>query len=468
MTDDTRCQVDVFATGTLDCRPFADPSFLVPAIIDALRLSPKHRALVHVVDEEADTFCARHVHACGGTVLTSDSDLLVHNLGEGQVVFFRDIHKRADSGVICSSYSPAQICAKIGQPSPQGLTRLAYEQKRSPQSSLAQILRASSLLDVNDEDYRHFCREYQHCEADGRSTLKAGSLCGIDRLDPRLSELAVYLRQPVCAGESRGDARVFLPVLMESSARGSAWEHSTPVRQLAYTLLIGLGPPYSVLEFRRIQSTTQKGRRIEMMSADQAQQFASETLDLFRRIRRIDNVNENHLWLMFCLALDIIECQREDKRSHAWRTFQQQPSKKKGNEASLVSWDVVHLIAQLQAVCYSLRLLCQAMSAASARTGGYFPPRVWELSSILDHLPPLADFPCLENVMAIIMHPDHHELVDFMRRTLGITSMPTSDGVAHCEASRNVKETSARKREVPATKTRSSAGQNMFEALQIE
>lgn len=65
--------------------------FLVPAVIEALGKS-RFRDQTRVVPAEADVYCANHANLNGGTIFTSDSDLLVYDMAENtSVVLFKDI-----------------------------------------------------------------------------------------------------------------------------------------------------------------------------------------------------------------------------------------------------------------------------------------------------------------------------------------------------------------------------------------
>src|SRR5262249_10214004 len=61
--------------------------FTVPTVIDAIRRSPRWANITHIVPGEADAFCAAAAAEAPRTVLTTDSDLLVYDLGESSVVF---------------------------------------------------------------------------------------------------------------------------------------------------------------------------------------------------------------------------------------------------------------------------------------------------------------------------------------------------------------------------------------------
>ena len=64
--------------------------FPVPSVLDALATS-RFARVTQVVAGEADTFCALAAYDQGCFVLTSDSDLLVHDLGAGAVAFLSDM-----------------------------------------------------------------------------------------------------------------------------------------------------------------------------------------------------------------------------------------------------------------------------------------------------------------------------------------------------------------------------------------
>lgn len=65
--------------------------FLVPAAIEAL-IDSRYQSQTRVVPAEADVFCAKYASLHGGTIFTSDSDLLVYDMAEmTNIILFRDI-----------------------------------------------------------------------------------------------------------------------------------------------------------------------------------------------------------------------------------------------------------------------------------------------------------------------------------------------------------------------------------------
>lgn len=276
----------------------------------------------------------------GGVALTSDSDLLAYMLGNGQVVFFRDLHRDAASAIRCSSFAPKLICQRLRLPSLEGPLRPAYERKRASRAKLPQVVRACSQPVLDQQDYDEFYHQYLCLDGDvlildDRRLPQLGGLC------PRISELVTKLRD-----DRAGEARVFLPVLTENPARGSAWEQSKCVRRLAYTLLrwVALEASMPILEYRLAQCPTQKGRAIETLSAEEVQLLGDEILNLMEWARWVTRGSERLFWPLVCLAIDVCECQKQNKPSHAWNILQQrhEPSIAKTGKSAGTSFTFSH------------------------------------------------------------------------------------------------------------------------------
>lgn len=73
--------------------------FLVPAAIEAL-IRSQYQSQTRVVPAEADVYCAKHASLHGGTIFTSDSDLLVYDMVETtNIVLFKDIELIGNTSV---------------------------------------------------------------------------------------------------------------------------------------------------------------------------------------------------------------------------------------------------------------------------------------------------------------------------------------------------------------------------------
>ncbi|KAF4506989.1 hypothetical protein G6O67_005669 [Ophiocordyceps sinensis] len=404
----TSANVDAFRAGVPSVKALADPSFFVPAIVEALRCSDRYRSVVRLVPGEADTVCARHVAKHGGLVLTSDSDLLVYDLGAGEVAFFRDIYRGAESAIMCSSFAPRSISNKLGLLGSTGILRVAYELQCAPHATLPQITRACERPVANMPKYLELHKRYLHDEDEQEGDFRDLGhqlLPRLSKLDPRLSELVVELYSSVIPRHSNSVARIFLPVLIENMDRGSAWQQSTPIRRLAYSLLEidSPGRSMSILEYRRVQSVTQKGRLIETASATEIGQYIDEVLEVMERMKDLDSVPGRYYWPLVGLALDIGECQKQGKQSHAWHMLQQR-YKQSVAWSNSVSWGVVHLFAQVQATLYSFRMLRQVMSIVRKGAAKYkLPSNLKQLWPAVRHFPPLTGFPEMDDILGLLL-----------------------------------------------------------------
>ncbi|KAL7951123.1 XPG domain-containing domain-containing protein [Trichoderma barbatum] len=388
--------LDTPRTGRFADKTSLDPSFLVPAIIDAIRGSPRYREKCFIIPGEADAYCALDIARHGGTILTSDSDLLAHDLGDGKVVFFRDIHENASSMLACTMYAPREIYTKLGLPKSIEACRLGYERLRSPNATLPMLLKACSTPTADALDYDTFRQQYVRHEKAPVPHLIGGSLLPLNALDPRVSELLLQIGQGPKIKTARGKAKIFLPSLFENPNKGTSWDASAHVRRLAYTAAcqyLECRCSLSIEEYRRVQNIDQKGREISLLSGDEANSAAGELLELLKRVREI-TIAQQHQWVTLCVILDAIECNQQGKNSHTLITLQRTG----GNLAASgdkFSWDMVHFSAHIQAGLYSLRILSQVLSAIiiENRSTDELTLNLIQIRGLLSELPPLPDFP---------------------------------------------------------------------------
>jgi hypothetical protein len=377
-------------------RTSLDPSFLVPAIIDAIRGNAYYRDKCFIVPGEADAYCASDTAKHGGTILTSDSDLLAHDIGNGKVVFFRDIYENASSMPACTVYAPREIYTKLGLSKSVDACRLGYERMRSPNATLPLLLKACSAPIVDAVDYDHFRQQYVHHEKAPLPQLIGGNLLSLNALDPRVSELLLQIGQAPKTKDAQEKVKVFLPSLIENPIKGTSWDASVHVRKLAYTAVRHYTQcrcSISVEEYRRVQNVDQKGREIPLLTNDAANSAASELLILMGRVKETQ-IAPQYFWILLSLILDIIECSQQGKNSHALITLQRDnsnltPSKDK------ISWDIIHFGAHIQAGYYSLRILNQVLSSViigNSSTDSLTLSLI-QLRRLLSELPPLCEFP---------------------------------------------------------------------------
>lgn len=379
------------------------PPFLVPAVIDALRNSPKFGPLISLVPGEADGFCAQHVREHGGMVLTSDSDLLAYEVGEaGGAIFLTDIEANTETQMLSApQYRPADICRRLSIKPDTGLQHLAFEISRDPHLTLEQAVektKRSEAASASEGEYSEFIRQYLSPEV--ALTLETKQAAA---LDPRVSEIA--LRSLQTSGivtvvprddslpEDPNDSRLemYLPFLLDHPSRTSAWEASKSIRQLGYAVLLsdrGSGNTPAVFEMRRLQ-TMSSGLEVDVPEPAEIDSLGTSLLALVSKIEAGMGKPEL-VWVMLAIYQDIVMTMDREGYPLSLELLRQDAREK----LDPCSWDFLHLLAQTQATYYSLRMLHQILEFSQNRTGG-ITTTLSELSQLVSRLPPLADYPSL-------------------------------------------------------------------------
>lgn len=392
-------------------------AFLVPVVLDALRSCPEYKDVVHVVPGEADSFCANRLRTRGGVVLTSDSDLLVHDVGKGRVAFFREIRENEDEGAedpdswIFLLFDIPDLLKRMGLSPGIDARRLGYEVWRDSRASFNAIVSSCQkdlILEGDRRGFEEFCREYATPEFPLPLTV-GGNKLGITSLDPRVSELVLQLGSPEIGGIDASGARVFLPALSEDALLGSPWTPSTPIRQLAYTIYTWILPkPYLrlvVQEFRRIQTAQQSGRSVVVMQKPAAQDLAKVVLSYMEKLKRIFGHTGKTFWTFLSLAMDIKDCQEYEKRPHCLtilRPSSAHVSSPDSDKFAKIPWGVTHFTGHLQACFYSFRMLHQILCIIPDSELDGLPPQVAQLRNELFNLPGIDDFPDCESSLEFL------------------------------------------------------------------
>ncbi|PYH66506.1 uncharacterized protein BO88DRAFT_111613 [Aspergillus vadensis CBS 113365] len=345
------------------------------------------RDAVVMVPGEADTYCAHVARLTGCAILTNDSDLLLHDLGKhGSVVLLDsiepwtcEISRHKHTLIRALRLCPNLVAYRLGLTS---LLPLAYELKTHPDTGLKQILQQSKDRDESSEHIPGYCRFVE--EYKSRPSFSQEMLCESypQHLDPRISELfSLRGRIP----ESSEQLCMYLVVLNEDPARQCAWAQGKLYRSMAYTALN--------LSF----------------SADESIAFVDEYVRRGSRITTDRIPMGNREWLLLemsslCSLLDTVHLQtRLEIASPAyWRVlafyiihYEQTGSAihhtehlrrllTLGNGDNL-DWANVHLMAQMQSVLYSLRILRQILGCT-----GFTDNLTLRTRTILDKLPPLS------------------------------------------------------------------------------
>ncbi|KAK0735838.1 XPG domain containing-domain-containing protein [Apiosordaria backusii] len=361
-------KVELFPTsigGETRAKP-PPPAFLVPAVIDALRAS-KYGPITQVIGGEADGYCAIHVRKSGGLVLTSDSDLLVHDLGEnGGVIFFPDIDLDSEGKkLIAPQFRHAEICRKLSIKPDVGFSYMAFEIFTDPHLTLEQAAersrRAEAVILTRDE-YDTFIKTYLSPEM-----APEINIADSPQLDPRISELVLRLSQITTTKSKEKDAslEMFLPFLLDCPSRTSAWEVAKPIRELAYSLLQSgqKSAIKTISEMRRLQ-TLSSGSQVDILPPAKVEE---ECKRLYNNIMQIEKNLDNPdlVWVVLSIYFDIV---RTVERAKGYPLSLEILSQEAKGKLDQHFWDFLHVLAQTQATIYSLRMLQQILLSKS-RTG---------------------------------------------------------------------------------------------------
>lgn len=319
-----------------------------------------------MVPGEADLDCARITKLTGSAVLTNDSDLAVHDLGQdGSLVllnsleFLDDTHDLTASEIRGLRIHPHEICVRLGI---SNLQRFAYELTQDPHRGFSDLVRRSK-EDLGNESvigFDEFLQEY--VDDPDQHTLLQGIPSAL-ALDARVSELFWQYKLPetYCWGEDI-QPHIYLGILPEDHARQCAWEQGRIYRALGYSLL-NLAQP-TAHQFPAIHEFVRRGRRIvpEQVTLSQVKTIASDLDLLGRRLHLARSVfgseTQPSFWVMFALS--------EIYRNSSSNTTIPTASKLEnflthGFAGKCTEWADLHLLAQIHAILYSLRMLKQLL-----------------------------------------------------------------------------------------------------------
>ena len=356
------------------------PALLVPAALEALTATANYARLTEVVPGEADTYCAERARELGGgsMIFTSDSDLLVYDLGEdAAVVFFRDLSFHDGiAGLECRRYETGKIARRLGL---NGMAALAYEVEQNPSMAFSTLVqRAGSGYHHNySSGFQTFLKRYQGSEMSSHHGRQDESVRAVlKRLDPRVSELVcqyLYSSLSLSLSAEEEQLTMYLPFLHDDPSRSSAWQVGASIRALAYSIL-------SRSTRGIVQEVRPRGQRIvsidmpltdSIITTDQLLSLHSTFTTL---VDQEDGKGKEKLWTFISLHLLIQDCLLDNKN-------RQPPPTRKLVKSLLSSsldqecnhhddycWAAIHLHAQIQAVMYSLRMLRQVIDLVNTCT----------------------------------------------------------------------------------------------------
>ncbi|PHH55588.1 hypothetical protein CFIMG_000912RA [Ceratocystis fimbriata CBS 114723] len=339
--------------------------FLVPAVLEALLESSDYGDKVCVVPGEADTYCAAYAAKHENiTVVSGDSDLIIHALGPGGgVVFLADIEV-TDDALRCLRFEPAFIELQLSLP-PKSMIQLAYQALNMPQANARVIAKECLNISHQERQYQRFAEQYLESPDLTMVSKYQGFFLGPPYLDPRLSETTLRYIQISFKDEKTQETETpysFLPALVDSMLETSAWVPSTSIRQIAYSLLQIIRPSHikSVNEFRRISQMNSQGVGVDVLSHEY---LTRAIVNLTQIMVRFNDLSSSDFLMAITLRLDIQNAVLAQRRPHSFKLVANASSI---NELqSTVSWALLHFSAQTQACAYSLRMIQQLLSFMS-------------------------------------------------------------------------------------------------------
>ncbi|KAG5953049.1 hypothetical protein E4U53_007091 [Claviceps sorghi] len=448
-----------------------DPCFLVPAIIDALKRHEKYQSITQLVSGEADQFCAEDVCEQGGTVLTSDSDLLVHNLGHGRVAFFRDLRENNQSKITFASFVPEQIFETIGLKYPEKAIQLAYERQLSPRAAFSQIVLKSSRPLSSSAAYLDFQNHYASLKSSG---LWEGGKCELPSLessDPRLSEMMLNFHLLRQGQSAPSPVRMFLPPLLECPAMRSAWDPSTCIRQLAYSLAgysIINGDDRSVREFRRVQTLSSTGRKIPLLSLSLIKHRIEEIVSCRAKLKGFYHCGDFQFWVALGIAMEMLDAQRQGLAPVSLNIYERGQDFHAASICTHISWTDIHIYAQIQGILYSFRILQQVLHCVGEQSLKEAIVGNEDVCSILKQLTSVAQFPNFHESLGAARELCQKRVLESIMETLATTHEEGSR--FGCNNSHTESETVDQASSVNCTESSSKSvhRNNMFSSLFID
>ena len=366
--------------------------FLVPAVLDALSIS-RYAGIVKVVHGEADAFCADAVRKYEGIIMTSDSDLLVYDLGiQGAVAFFNQVELQNRDGNQCQVieiplFKPRDIAKHLNVDS---ISRLAFELKVDPLITLREVVRRAKQPlpgQARRLSYEEFMVEYAvnvSCPQiiDSSHSRREPSISGVGFMDPRISEFVLQ-----ADSEDNSVINVYLPFLIDDPSRLSAWDVALSLRCFSYSLLTHAST------FKSLQSIHEYGRRgwriapseVETLTRSQTMGYAETMKNRLIAVKaHLADKPGTDVWRCFGLII-LISWYLENGRRLP--TIDNVSNIVYGNNAKTVTWETIQLSAQFQAVVYSIRIVKHILDHMLTRTPNSPTMQLVELCRALDDLP---------------------------------------------------------------------------------
>ncbi|EFR05522.1 hypothetical protein MGYG_08538 [Nannizzia gypsea CBS 118893] len=353
--------------------------------------------ITEVVLGEADLFCAETARDRGSAVLTGDSDLAIHDLGpDGSVVFLESIEmyeipgtgerqsKIPSFGVRGKEIRPSKIASQLGI---RNLLRVGYEIKLDPYvkwSAISKLCRAAEKRLGVSSSYGEFLAEYNARPFSMKDSDRSNEF---PLLDSKVSELVAQYYHPSFAPDG-SRLYSYLPVMTENYDRRCAWVECNNIRTIAYSIF-NLSFPRD----RRRDTVLEHARRgqriaptvITLLDEGALATAAKELLEQIRSVRLSFEDKNIYSWIPYILY-------------HIYSGMEHFSLPKAGTiieffqfsyTGDSLTWDDLHLRAQILCTLYSLRMLKQFLHVSLFQGDARVRSMGEPLFDVLAALPPL-------------------------------------------------------------------------------
>ena len=379
-------------------------TFVVPAVLDALGTS-RYAAIATVVPGEAEVYCATAARENGGIILSNDSDLFVHDLGNGAFVYLDSVELRTSETMdrtrnsICCKivrlevFRPPDIAQRLGV---KTLQDIAFQFVRRHSHTLSEAVKATRDQRDSEEEiaYKKFLQEYD--AEPSVSENKQFSPQALARLhtqarflDPRISEL-------ICQLESNDSdtAEVYLLFLIEDPTRSSAWSVSSEQRSFIYSvcaLHLKNATHYPTTTIKECRRRAQDFvlHPIHLLTHPETLAFAQTLLTQVHLFTSAFATLPSPLLYRTYALFTIYLWHLSVSKTPPSRTLLQRALT--GTYTPHPTWEDIHLSAQIQAVLYSLRMIQQVLQYIFSAIEEALPSELLELAASLEDLPVLAE-----------------------------------------------------------------------------
>ncbi|KFG78888.1 hypothetical protein MANI_121302 [Metarhizium anisopliae] len=275
----------------------------------------------------------------------------------------------------------------------------------APQATLSRLIDICSKPAPLSADYIEFVENYTTSEEVVRLQKVGLEVPNLNDLDPRVSELVLEFYSRRSGMSMNSSIRMFLPPLTECPGLRSAWDKSTPIRQLAYSIGSHILPRkdgcLQVREFRRVESISYAGRQVRLLPTNLMREYLNDILSCAECCEADIQRDGMKFWVFLAMALDKMESTRKGEETLTETIDKYFVGRTAKSGDTSVAWGIVHVAAQMQGTLYSLRVLQQTLRSVFSPEIDEALPEVTGLYTMLSELIPVELYPCTTDLLRI-------------------------------------------------------------------